>query len=422
MQLMPRSAFMRLLLVFAVMLAGFLLTLFVLIRSLSIGSDGESYAAVIINNIDLARERQRSGLQVPINARFHREAPETSAWVTGLQNDLLERLQNHYGKETKLGFTYGDSFSLWIQQPKQNDWLEIQLPKYLQSFLQSVGWLLGFFVFTVLIAAWAASRWVIKPMVRLAEEIPVFNTNPQMVDEFDKNAPDEVNMLRQQMLKTWRAQQDAISTREFLLAGVSHDLRTPLARLRFALELNEMNKHTGREEMQNDMQEMEDILQQYLDYCRSGSEEKISHFDLSLTIRDLCEEASARGYEWQTKIPRYSVIQARELSVRRALRNLMRNAELHGSAPYQIALDTGEDNICVSVQDQGSGVDNKTLAQLGQAFFRGEPSRSGVAGSGLGLALVSRTAAIHGGKLKFNNRTEGGFEASLRLPILKFAL
>jgi two-component system osmolarity sensor histidine kinase EnvZ len=241
--------------------------------------------------------------------------------------------------------------------------------------------------------------------------------DPNAILVADPKSSREVLILYDALKQAWLQQQQAIHEREFFLAGVSHDLRTPLSRLRFAIELNEHSHAPGRDAMAKDIDEMDDIIHQFVAFARDGVDEEMVYTDLSPLLSDLREEAHARGHIWHTTMPEQCLMPLRVLSIRRAIRNLMRNAELHGAQPFELFVESKQGSVAIDIRDNGLGVPPEKISQLGQAFYRVDASRSGVPGSGLGLALVQRTIMQHDGTIRLSNRQGGGLIAHIELPL-----
>ena len=204
------------------------------------------------------------------------------------------------------------------------------------------------------------------------------------------------------------------SDRAVILAGISHDLRTPLARLRLALELGDAGDPQRREAMVADLEELDGALEQCLAFVRDGRDEAADTIDLATLVNQLV--ALRREPEaWQLDGPDSLPATARPRLLRRALGNLLDNAERHGAAPFRVALGRDAHGIFVSVTDHGLGVPAELLPHLGRPFLRGDRARS-TAGTGLGIGIAMRAAELHGGRLVFANVAGGGFVASLHLP------
>lgn len=209
--------------------------------------------------------------------------------------------------------------------------------------------------------------------------------------------------------------------RTLILAGVSHDLRTPLARLRLGVEMS------GAPEaailpMVSDIEEMDRIIGQFLDYGRGDPNEPLHPVDLVKLVDDLAEPYRLRGIDIRVK--RCSpplVVPGLALPLRRAIANLIDNALRYGGEgqPVDVILSADEDEAIVEVADRGPGIPEYEIDRLRHPFTRLDSARSDTKGAGLGLAIVDRIMASHEGRMDLLPRPDGGLRALLRIPFGK---
>lgn len=417
MRFTPKTAFGRLIYVLAFLLLVFAAFATLLLRGLGLGRSGQAITDLAVVNVEFARVLQAKSLPLPNTIVIQTKAPRLSKYALPAQVETQKGVQQYFGANTEVGFERSDSSHLWIKEPGRSDWVRVQLPPFIQMFLQLSIWMLIIGLASILAAAWAAHRWLIRPIERLSEQVVSLGGDPNAILVADPKSSREVLILYDALKQAWLQQQQTIHEREFFLAGVSHDLRTPLSRLRFAIELNEHSHAPGRDAMAKDIDEMDDIIHQFVAFARDGVDEEMLYTDLSPLLSDLREEAHARGHIWHTTMPEQCLMPLRVLSIRRAIRNLMRNAELHGAQPFELFVESKQGSVAIEIRDNGLGVPPEKISQLGQAFYRVDASRSGVPGSGLGLALVQRTIMQHDGTIRLSNRQGGGLIAHIELPL-----
>jgi len=199
-----------------------------------------------------------------------------------------------------------------------------------------------------------------------------------------------------------------------MLGGISHDLRTPLARIRVALELLDVSDPALRAEMALSIEEMDRMIGQFLHYTRANYRES----PLTAVLDDVVREslASFAGDERvRLQLDGASPCRFAVECVRHTLLNLVQNALEYGSAPVTVCTKAGASGITLTVQDCGAGIDASQWAQAVRPFQRlsSAPSKGH---SGLGLALVQRLVLSGGGELSAR-QVSGGFEVRVRLPI-----
>jgi two-component system, OmpR family, osmolarity sensor histidine kinase EnvZ len=265
-----------------------------------------------------------------------------------------------------------------------------------------------------LIAGILLQRRLGRPLRQLADAADVVGRG-DFPDALPEAGPDEIAAVARSfnlMGKRLAAQEQ---DRAFMLAGISHDLRTPLAKIRLALAVQPTGDPEVEQMLERQLDRMDKMLGQFLDFARGADKEEAVMCDLAAAVRSalaLVEVHPPISFAAATPVS----ARLYPLSFERALINLVRNAITYGAAPLKVALSIGHSWVDVSVADNGPGVPDLALAQLDQPFVRIDPARQSDGGTGLGLSIVKRVMAEHGGSLVLRNRTTGGFEAIMRLP------
>ncbi len=205
--------------------------------------------------------------------------------------------------------------------------------------------------------------------------------------------------------------------RALILAGVSHDLRTPLARLRLGIEMSGA-PDAEVTAMVADIEEMDRIIGQFLDFGRGDPQEPPQPVDVATLVRELSEPYRLRGVDLRLDAPDSLVVAARMLSLRRALANLIDNALRYAgdTQPLDVSVGVEDKDVCIEVADRGPGIPTDQVDRMRHPFTRLEKARSNTKGAGLGLAIVDRVMRAHHGRLDLLPREGGGLRAILRLP------
>ncbi|WP_256830257.1 HAMP domain-containing sensor histidine kinase [Pseudomonas sp. Pse1] len=238
------------------------------------------------------------------------------------------------------------------------------------------------------------------------------------------NRRDEFGVLANDFNRMGARLQSLIGSQRQLLRDVSHELRSPLARLRIALALAERAGPEEREKLwprlTRECDRLEALISEILVLARVDADNaSAEEVDLNALLSAVQKDAGMASPEQQIELQAEQQLHLKgwPTMLERALDNLLRNAQRFnppGQAIEVLALRQGE-RIVISVRDHGPGVEEQHLAQLGEPFFRA-PGQS-AAGHGLGLAIARRAAERHGGSLVLGNHPEGGFIASLELPL-----
>jgi two-component system osmolarity sensor histidine kinase EnvZ len=205
--------------------------------------------------------------------------------------------------------------------------------------------------------------------------------------------------------------------RNLLLAGVSHDLRTPLTRLRLSVEmLGDSVPESARDGMIQDMADMDGIIGQFLDFVREGEDEPLQLGDLNQMVQSVVERYIRAGKNVKMESGDISPFSYRPMAIQRGLTNLVDNALRYGGGEALVATSNEKGFVRISVSDNGPGIPEPEIPRLMQPFTRLDLARGSSHGAGLGLAIVSRIAQQHNGKFSLRNRPQGGLEAMLDIP------
>lgn len=200
-----------------------------------------------------------------------------------------------------------------------------------------------------------------------------------------------------------------------VLAGISHDLRTPLARLRLEAEMSVADE-AARDAIAADIEQMDTIIGQFLDYARSGGDEAPAETDIGQLLQEVAARFARSGIRLQLDCPPLAPAQVRPQALARAIGNLIENARKYGGGDVTLAAREDGTQLVIEVMDRGPGVPAAEVERLKRPFTRLELARTDVKGTGLGLAIVERIARLHGGRLDLLQREGGGLIAALRLP------
>jgi two-component system, OmpR family, osmolarity sensor histidine kinase EnvZ len=208
--------------------------------------------------------------------------------------------------------------------------------------------------------------------------------------------------------------QRQVRQRTQMLAGVSHDLRTPLTRMKLALEI--LGDDPAVEELKSDVAEMEHMVHGYLDFVRGEGTEPPIETDISLLLDDVAIAMRREGSQLSLTAPAEYVLPVRPNALKRCLANLIGNAGRHGSHVWVTALPVA-DGIDILVDDDGPGIPLADRGRVFRAFVRLDPSRNpSTGGVGLGLTIARDVARGHGGDVRLEDSPQGGLRARLHLP------
>lgn len=253
----------------------------------------------------------------------------------------------------------------------------------------------------------------VKPIRQLAEAAEAFGRG-QDVERFKPAGAREVRRAASAFLDMRARLKRHMEQRTQLLAGVSHDLRTPLTRLRLQLAL--MPESEEREAARRDLADMEVALEEYLAFARGQAGEEPTPLDLTALCETLADDAAREGVDLRLEVAEDLVVQAREGALKRALANLVQNAAAHADDVLLSARLNGS-RIELTVDDDGPGIPADEREEAFRPFSRLDESRNANRkGVGLGLAIARDTLRAHGGELRLEDSPLGGLRARVSLP------
>ncbi len=267
---------------------------------------------------------------------------------------------------------------------------------------------------TLLLASWATG-WILAPLAsfaRAAERLGMDVNTPPLPE----GGPKEVRAASHAFNQMQQRIMSFVEDRLQMLAAISHDLRTPITRLRLRTEqlpIPGFEQH----KMLSDLDELEQMVSASLDFAKDESAEEPSRaIDLAALLGSICDDAVDAGhkaeFEWDSRL----VIQGRPLAMKRLFANLVDNATRYGHTARVTAAER-QDAIEVVIEDDGPGIPPDQLEKVFKPFYRLDHSRNkGTGGMGLGLATVRSIARAHGGDVTLENPPEGGLRAVVRLP------
>jgi two-component system osmolarity sensor histidine kinase EnvZ len=206
--------------------------------------------------------------------------------------------------------------------------------------------------------------------------------------------------------------------RALLLAGVSHDLRTPLSRIRLALEmLDDRGEATIKQDMVQDIEDIDAAIGQFLDFARlSDAEAVVADGDLNDLVRSAVERYERSGRNVTARLSPLPALPLRPVAMQRLIGNLIDNALRHSGGAVEVATVKDDGVAALEVLDRGPGIPPEQAERMLQPFTRLETARTGP-GTGLGLAIVDRIARMHGGAVRLLARDGGGLRARVELPL-----
>ncbi|AJC18216.1 ATP-binding protein [Pandoraea sputorum] len=302
---------------------------------------------------------------------------------------------------------------IWARLPGRDYWiatpvLSVRNPPGTATILPGLAAVLGITVIFALFAAWQLQRPV-RDMAAAAEQLATHRVRTQVKER----GPLELRQLTERFN---RMSQDIVQTdreRNTMLAGIAHDLKTPLARLRLRAEmLDDVQMSEG---ITRDAESMTRIVDQFLLFAR-GVELDSAASPVEARIPSLIAPFLDLGYTIDLDLQAGPGFKLRQTYLERIVNNLLDNAVTYGRAPLTIRTSQDASGWRLVIEDSGPGIPNEDINRIVRPFVRLDPARGGNAHCGLGLAIVDKLTQQLGGRVSFANRASGGLQVTLMFP------
>ena len=360
--------------------------------------------------------------------------------LVGFFTDVIqEEISKKLGHDSVVYFKFKPTPQLWVQDTASPEfWIREPVIFYAQYSPSSlIFFLLGIPLFTLLTILLLV-RQLNRPLRKLQQAATNYIRLGSATTLPTNTGTTEIRRVNMAFNRLFSTLNQAQKERTIMLAGISHDLRTPLTRMRLTAEM--LPDEFFREGLIYDIEDMDAILEQFISFMKDGSDEAVSLTNLDSIFREIMVQFAPLEFIYQTDGLREVAI--RPLSIKRLIINLIVNAQRYGKPPiYLTATITptfnsqdidpddeksvstpgivrkAKEQLIICVRDCGPGVANDQLERIMQPFERGESART-TQGSGLGLAIVQRIAGLHHGTVEAINHPEGGLQVCVRIPLV----
>jgi two-component system osmolarity sensor histidine kinase EnvZ len=364
------------------------------------------------------RQRVLDQLGVTVHAK---DSEAVSQYYHAVEIDLMsEEMTKELNSETEVRLILGkESYVLWMDIAKLPNSLiriplsELQEEDFAPLFRNSL-----IMAMLIIAGGWLFIRLQNRPLIaleRAAQEVGRGEIPPPLTVRGTK----EIRSVTRTFNQMSRGIQELEEDRTLLMAGVSHDLRTPLTRIRLATEMMSAEDSYLAEGIISDTEECNEIISQFIDYLKPVDRELFQ----TVFIDDIAREVSSSegGYEVQIETDISKSMKpavGNPIAMKRAVSNLVVNALRYGNGWVKVSTGMTADNklAWVTIEDNGPGIPQDQVSKLFEPFTRGDTAR-GSEGTGLGLAIVKRIVSQHQGVVVVNNRSQGGLKAQISFPV-----
>lgn len=343
--------------------------------------------------------------------------------------DLLRwaaaQISRQLGPDTQVMWAVNDMPGLWVSFSIEGDnyWAVLERARTERhDGVQWLGWGLAALLLSLMGAA-VIVGFVNRPLSRLARATQALSRGETPAPLPEDSGPDEIRSVNASFNRMVRDLDRAEADRALMLAGISHDLRTPLARIRLEVEMSPMSQES-RDGIDHDLAQIDHTIGQFMEYARPAATSKeavnVSEVISALAARERAV-TEARGGTFEASIDPDLWVKITPSDLQRAVSNLIENARKYGlssdgSAHIQVKAFARGQKIHVEIHDKGPGISEEERERLVRPFVRGTQARTDAGGAGLGLAIVRRLISPAAGSLDLKRRQEGGLSACITLP------
>ena len=335
-----------------------------------------------------------------------------------LLQSVLEELRSQLGEETRMTLEREGEHAVFVSFRIDDDEYWVALPS--ERIERAIPWQwLGWGAAALLLSlagAYLIVFRIVNPLKVLSSAASEIG-HGRMPEPVRESGPSEIAMLARAFNQMSANLARLDSDRALILAGISHDLRTPLARLRMGVEMSEGDA-TLHDGMVADIEEMDKTIDQFLDFARESSGEPEQATDIAALLQELAQQYERRGFCIACRCDTLPPLLLRPQALRRAIANLVDNALHYAGAdqPVDLGLRLSRNVVNIDIADRGPGIAPADAERLKLPFTRLDIARGNSRGAGLGLAIVERIVRQQGGALQLLQRDGGGLLARISLP------
>jgi two-component system osmolarity sensor histidine kinase EnvZ len=297
-------------------------------------------------------------------------------------------------------------------------WLATPMTEFKADWGNNLLAVLVVVILLTLLGAFLIARVVKKPLNQLTDAAEKLGQGkiPKPIEE---QGTSEFKTMARTFNKMSEDIQKLADDRNLMLAGISHDLRTPLARVRLALDMiDDKIDNNLYEGMVQDIEDIDKIVGQFLTFVRDGVDEPFTYEDVNKIVEHTASGFRLEGKHIELDLGRVEKSMVKPIALHRLLMNLINNAWLYGKQDVEVTTSMNGHHLYIEVKDRGDGIAAEDIERLKQPFTRLDTSRSDTKGAGLGLAIVDRIVQWHHGKLDLFSRNGGGLHVRVTIPVM----
>ena len=354
-----------------------------------------------------------------IEVMTQREAMRQGLGQTREYSMLSRSMSEQLNGSARVRISQTDPLIYWVEAPQAPGyWVKVPLSGYQENNLEFLTFYLSSIGFLSVLGGWLFARHLNRPLKAL-QQAAVKVGKGDFSSKLEEEGSSEVIEVTRAFNQMSRGIAALENDRRLLMAGVSHDLRTPLTRIRLATEMMNDEDDYLREGIIYDIEDMNGIIDQFIEYLRHHKTDKLACEDINALVTEVvnCELKQQRVITFKGN-PSVGLVPLSSVAIKRVITNMIENALRYSDGDIEVLsyFNSNKKYVVIAVNDNGPGIPESELESVFEPFKQGDTAR-GSEGSGLGLAIIKRIIDMHDGKVKLENRPEGGLSAQIYLPI-----
>ncbi|MFC3034828.1 two-component system sensor histidine kinase EnvZ [Pseudoalteromonas fenneropenaei] len=361
-----------------------------------------------------------TGIEVMTQREAYRNGLAQAKEYTMLSRSMSEQLHG----SARVMVSQGNPLVYWVEAPQAPGyWVRVPLSGFTETNLQFLVFYLSTIGFLSVLGGWLFARHLNKPLKSLqiaAGRVGVGDFTTRLKEEGSTEVIEVTKAFNQMSKGIAELEND----RRLMMAGVSHDLRTPLTRIRLATEMMNDEEDYLRQGIIDDIEDMNAIIDQFIEYLRHHNSAELVLDDVNQVVQEVvhAEQQHQRTIVLQSD-EQLPAVMMNAVALKRVVTNMIENAIRYSDDDITVSTHylSHKKQVLICVKDRGPGIPESELESVFEPFKRGDLAR-GSEGSGLGLAIIKRIITTHGGTVKLRNRKQGGLSAEVYLPVAKGAV
>lgn len=379
---------------------------------IDVGKPGERLPTELI-----VKFREATGIEVYSEAQALANGLDQAIYYPFFSDQMSRELGGH----TEVRIEQDNLFAFWVRPPQAPQfWIKVPLTGLNETDFSPLQIYILLIGFLSVAGGWWFARQLNRPLQSL-QQAALRVGRGDIPEPLPEEGSTEVIAVTRAFNHMANGIRQLEKDRALLMAGVSHDLRTPLTRIRLASEMMSEEDSWIRDGIANDIDDMNAIIDQFIDYIRHHKDEDLAMTDLNELVQEQVSADRVQQREMQTYLAaRLPLVPMRLIAIKRVLANLIQNAIKYSDGPIEIrtGFEKASQRIYLEIRDHGPGIPEEQMARMFEPFTQGDTAR-GSAGSGLGLAIIKKIVDMHEGEVTLHNHSQGGLVATVLLPLVR---